>query len=297
MSAQSATPAVDREAVRRQYRYEALTWPEINEAIAQEKVIVLPVGSVEQHGHHLPLDVDFRLASSVCQAAGQQSPADMLVMPPVSYGYCHHVMDFPGTINVEPTTFVRLLLDITRSVAYHGFKRIVLVNGHGSNHPLVEQAGRQTCLQTDAVCCTLSWWQLVADYWNSEVRTSGRGGCAHACELETSMYLHLDETGVRTDRIRGALPDYLNVPGAEQWQWTDLTMGAGPATIVEWTASYSETGSFGAPEQATAEKGRLAFEHSVNRLVELVRWLKARPPMPRREHHATAPTFPLPFGY
>ena len=297
MSAQSATPAVDREAVRRQHRYEALTWPEINEAIAQEKVIVLPVGSVEQHGHHLPLDVDFRLASSVCQAAGKQSPADMLVMPPVSYGYCHHVMDFPGTINVEPTTFVRLLLDITRSVAYHGFKRIVIVNGHGSNHPLVEQAGRQTCLQTDAVCCTLSWWQLVADYWNREVRTSGRGGCAHACELETSMYLHLDEAGVRTDRIRGALPDYLNVPGSEQWQWTDLTMGAGPATIVEWTASYSETGSFGAPEQATAEKGRLAFEHAVNRLVELVRWLKARPPMPRREHHATAPTFPLPFGY
>ena len=297
MSAQSATPAVDREAVRRQHRYEALTWPEINEAIAQEKVIVLPVGSVEQHGHHLPLDVDFRLASSVCQAAGQQSPADMLVMPPVSYGYCHHVMDFPGTINVEPTTFVRLLLDITRSVAYHGFKRIVLVNGHGSNHPLVEQAGRQTCLQTDAVCCTLSWWQLVADYWNSEVRTSGRGGCAHACELETSMYLHLDEAGVRTDRIRGALPHYLNVPGGEQWQWVDLTMGAGPATIVEWTASYSETGSFGAPEQATAEKGRLAFEHSVNRLVELVRWLRARASMPRREHHATAPTFPLPFGY
>ncbi len=289
---------VDAEAVRGQHRYELLTWPEINEAVAQEKVVVLPVGSVEQHGHHLPLDVDVRLASSVCLAAGAGAPAEMLVMPPVSYGYCHHVMDFPGTINVQPTTFVNLLLDITRSVAYHGFKRIVLVNGHGSNHPLVEQVGRQTNLQTDALCCTFSWWQLVADYWNKEVRTSGPGGCAHACELETSMYLHLDGDGVRRDRVRGALPDYVTqVPGGEEWQWVDLTLGAGPASIIGWTSSYSETGSFGAPELATEEKGRLVFDHAVTRLTDLVRWFRARPMEPRREHHATPPTFPLPFEF
>ena len=294
----TGAPAVDHEAVRRQHRYEALTWPEINEAVAQGKVVVLPVGSVEQHGYHLPLDVDYRLASAVCQAAGQRAPEEMLVLPQVSYGYCHHVMDFPGTINIEPTTFVRFLLDITRSVAYHGFKRIVIVNGHGSNHPLVEQAGRQTCLQTDALCATLSWWQLIADYWNAEVRTSGRGGCAHACELETSLYLHLDEAGVRRDRVRGALPDFVTrVPDGEQWQWVDLTLGAGPANIQQWTSTYSETGSFGAPEEATAEKGRLVFDHAANRLVDLVRWLKSRPELPRRERHATPPTFPLPFGY
>ena len=141
------------------------------------KVVVLPVGSVEQHGHHLPLDVDVKLASRVCRRGRRgAAPAEMLILPPVNYGYCHHVMDFPGTINIEPTTFVRFLLDITRSVAYHGFKRIIIVNGHGSNHPLVEQAGRQTFLQTDALCCTLSWWQLVADYWNKEVRDIGHTG-------------------------------------------------------------------------------------------------------------------------
>jgi creatinine amidohydrolase len=291
-------PAVDAEAVRRQYRYEALTWPEINEAVAQEKVIVVPVGSVEQHGYHLPLDVDVKLASSVCAAAGKRAPETMLVLPPVSYGYCHHVMDFPGTINLQPTTFVNLLLDITRSVAYHGFKRILLVNGHGSNHPLVEQAGRQTNLQTDALCCTLSWWQLVADRWNAEIRESGRGGCAHACELETSMYLHLDGDGVRRDRIKGALPEFVtDVPDGEQWQWVDLTLGAGPASIISWTASYSETGSFGAPELATEEKGRLVFDHAVDRLVDLVGWLRARPRAPRREHHTAPPTFDLPFGF
>lgn len=291
-------PAVDPEAVRRQHRYEALTWPEINEAIRQRKVAVLPVGSVEQHGYHLPLDVDFRLASSVCLGAGERAPSEMLILPPVSFGYCHHVMDFPGTINIQPSTFINFLLDITRSLAYHGFKRIILVNGHGSNYHLVEQAGRQTCLQTDALCATLSWWQLVADYWNKEVRTSPPGGCAHACELETSMYMHLYGDGVRADRIKGAFPEFVtDIPGGEEWMWVDLTAGAGPVQIVEWTSTYSESGSFGAPEQATAEKGRLAYEHAVGRLVDLVRWHKDRPAPPRREHHDTPPTMPLPFGF
>lgn len=288
---------VDAEAVGREFRYERLTWPEINAAVGQEKVIVLPVGSVEQHGHHLPLDVDMRLATSVCLAAGARAPEAMLVMPAVTYGYCHHVMDFPGTINVSPATFVNLLLDIGRSVAYHGFKRIVMVNGHGSNHHLVELASRQINLQTDALCTMLSWWQLAADYWNREVRESGPGGCAHACELETSVYLHLDEAGVRRDRVKGAIATYMtDIPGGMEWQTVDLTGSSGPATLVEWTSTYTETGSVGEPELATAAKGELAFEHATERLVGLVRWFKDRPTPPRVDHHDVAPTFALPFG-
>ncbi len=290
-------PTASRDAVAREYRYELLTWPEIDEAVALRKAVVLPVGSTEQHGPHLPLDVDAKLSAAVAYEAGRRSPEDLLVLPPVAYGYCHHVMDFPGTINIEPTTFVKLLLDITRSVAYHGFKRIVILNGHGSNHPLVEEAGRQTILQTDALCLTLSWWQLVADYWNSEVRTSAiPGGCAHACELETSMYLHVDGAHVRTDRVRSELPAFMALPGAAEWHYTDLTK-ASPATIVEWTSTYTQTGVIGEAEQATAEKGRRVFEHAVARMIEMVRWFRARPRPERREHHATSPTFPLPFGW
>ena len=221
----------------------------------------------------------------------------MLVLPPVSYGYCHHVMDFPGTINVQPTTFVNLLIDIATSVAYHGFTRIVLVNGHGSNHPLVEQAARQVTLRTGALCLNISWWQLIADYWNEEVRESGPGGSAHACELETSMYLHIDGDRVRKDRVKGALADYLTgLEGGAEWQMADLTLGSGPATIVEWTSSTTETGSFGAPELATAEKGRLVFERTTERLVELVDWFRTRPASERQEHHAKPPSFPCRSG-
>ena len=289
--------SIERDFVRGEHRYELLTWPEINEAVAQEKVVVLPIGSVEQHGHHLPLDVDVKLASSVCNAAGVRAPETMLVLPAVGYGFTHHVMNFPGTVNVSPVTFVNMLIDIGSSVAYHGFRRIVMVNGHGSNHPLVEQAGRQISLKTGALCLNISWWQLIAEYWNEEVRESGPGGCAHACELETSMYMHVDPDGVRRDRITGAPPDYLDLEGGTEWQKVDLTLGSGPATIVEWTSCTSETGAFGAPELATDEKGRLVFERSAERLAEMVAWFRTRPDLPRRDRHTELPSVELPFGF
>lgn len=298
MAAGPEMDAVDSAHVRNEFRYEKLTWPEINEAIAQQKVVVLPVAAVEQHGHHLPIDVDVLQVVSVCQEAGRRAPASMLVMPAVQYGYCHHVLDFPGTISIQPTTFVNYLLDITRSLAWHGFERIVLINGHGSNHPLVEQAARQTILQTDALCAFLSWWQLGATYWNQELRDSGPGGSAHACELETSMYLHLDEGGVRKERIRGTVhEDVLEIPGADKWQWVDLTMGSGPAGIVGWTSQMSETGSIGMPELGSAEKGEKLFEHVVTELIELVGWLQTRPVRPRRDHHLAERSDPMPFGF
>ncbi len=291
-------PTNVRETVAQEYRYELLTWPEINEAVALKKVVVLPVGSTEQHAPHLPLDVDAKLSSAVAYEAARRAPEEMLILPPVAYGYCHHVMDFPGTINIEPSTFVRFLLDITRSVAYHGFKRLVILNGHGSNHPLVEEAGRQTILQTDALCVTLSWWQLVGAFWNKELRTSVvPGGCAHACELETSMYLHVDRPHVREGLIEGRLPEYMQLPGEHEWHSTDLTAATGPATLIEWTSAYTETGVIGEAHKATPDKGRRVFEHAVTQMIAMVRWLRNRPAPPRRDHHAEAPTFALPFGW
>lgn len=291
-------PDDERTRALEEHRFERLTWREINEAVTLEKVIVLPVGSTEQHGYHLPLDVDTRLASSVAFEAARRANTEMLVLPPISYGYTHHVMDFPGTINIEPSTLVRFVLDVTRSVAHHGFRRIVILNGHGSNHPLLEQAGRQTTVQTDALCMTLSWWNLVATYWNEQVRTSvNPGGCAHAGELETSMYLHIDGASVRADRIEGALPDYMSLPGAERWQYVDLTGGSGPATIVEWTSSYTESGAFGRPQEATAEKGSLVFEHAVTQFIDLVRWFRTRPALQRKDRRVAAASPDLPFGF
>jgi creatinine amidohydrolase/Fe(II)-dependent formamide hydrolase-like protein len=112
------------------------------------------------------------------------------------------------------------------------------------------------------------------------------------------MCLSLDPDRMRTDCIRGALSRYMtHVPDGDHWQWTDLSLGGDPTTITGWTSSFSDTGTIGSPELASAEKGTLAFTHTVDRLVSLVRSMSDRPLKTRHEHHATPPTFPLPFGF
>ena len=91
--------------------------------------------------------------------------------------------------------------------------------------------------------------------------------------------------------------DTTDIPDGETWSWNDLTLGHGPATIVSWTSSYSDTGSFGAPELATAEKGDRVFAHAVEHLVALATWMRDRPKEERQDLHATPPTFPLPFAW
>jgi creatinine amidohydrolase len=127
-----------------EYRYNRLTWAEMNDAIAMNKVILLPTGSTEQHGRHLPLDVDLFLAESVCLEVGRRVPDKVLVLPAIAYGLNFHHIDFPGTIHIEPEVFIAFCLNITKSVAYHGFTKILLVNGHGSNTPLIDLVARRT---------------------------------------------------------------------------------------------------------------------------------------------------------
>ncbi len=278
-----------------EYRYEKLTWPEINDAIDLGKVCIVPCGAVEQHGPHLPLDVDLVCPTGIAKGAGQLAPEKMLVLPIVAYGYTGHVMDFPGTINSDYQNFMNHVLDITRSLAYHGFKKIILLNGHGSNMPNLNLVARRTNLETDAECILAAWWELLSV--DKEFMTNWReskfpGGCAHACELETSLYLYLDEDNVRKDKIKNGTISFNeeNSP----FNYVDL-MCQGPATIVSWTSSYSDTGVLGEAELATVEKGKAAYDEAVKQLVQLVTWFKDRPKDQRKSHHRNPPTMPMPW--
>ena len=171
-----------------EYRYHRLTWEEINDAIAAQKVVVLPTGSTEQHGPHLPLDVDAFLVESVCLELGRRAADRVLVLPTVSFGLNRHHIDFPGTIHIEPETFIAFCLNITKSVAYHGFEKILIVNGHGSNTPLVDLVARKTILATHSLCAAVNYFSLGVEAFN---RVKETPVMAHADEFETSLYLHL----------------------------------------------------------------------------------------------------------
>ncbi|MCB0153605.1 MAG: creatininase family protein, partial [Anaerolineae bacterium] len=176
-----------RPTVTEQYLYAKLTWPELRQAAEMNKVIVLPVGSTEQHGKHLPIDVDNFLINNLALTAGQRAPDKILVAPLIPYGFNVHAFDFPGTMHVPRDPFVDYVVDVCKSFSYHGFKRIILYDGHGSNMPPLNLAARRVALETDAMCACLIWVSLLAvdpDHMQSWRESRIPGGCAHACELE-----------------------------------------------------------------------------------------------------------------
>src|SRR6476660_7553744 len=103
------------------FRYEEFTWPEIREAVAQNRVAVLPVGTVEQHGPHLPLVTDVLTATEMSRRAVAKIPDQASLLPSVYYSFNEHHMDFPGTIAVKGETIIQYVSDIGRSLARHGF--------------------------------------------------------------------------------------------------------------------------------------------------------------------------------
>ena len=276
------------------HRFENLTWPEVNDAVEKGLIPVLPVGTVEQHGPHLPLKVDLWSADSITDEAARRRPDRLLAMPVIPYGYTTHVMDFPGTVTVHHETFIRYVVDVIKSVAYHGFKKVIVVNGHGSNAPPLDIAARRANIETDAVVSMTSWWSLVAV--DPEFKARWResefpGGCAHACELETSLALRLDESLVRKDLIKSH-ETWTNAQRSE-FESVDL-FGSGPVAVTSWTSTYTETGVCGSAALATAEKGELLFEEAVNRLTEWGDEFYARRYPTRTDHHRQPPTTPVP---
>jgi len=277
-----------------EYRYEKLTWPEINEAIQQNQVCIIPCGAVEQHGEHLPLDVDLVCPGGIARGVGEANPDRLLVLPTIQYGYTGHVMDFPGTINTHYETFIKQVLDVTKSLAYHGFKKIILLNGHGSNMPNLDLAARRTNLETDAECCLIAWWNLLSvdpEFLPGWRESQFPGGISHACELETSLYLYLDEENVRKDRIHNHIS---TLNDGNPYIWGDL-LGKGPAALVSWTSTYSPRGVMGQPELATREKGEQVYNEAVKQLSAIVEFFRERPRDTRQRHQTDRPTMPIPW--
>jgi len=254
-------------------RYNRLTWPEMNKAIEEQPVVLLPTGSTEQHGLHMPLDVDVFLAESVCLEVARRAEGKALVLPPVSFGLNMHHIDFPGTIHIEPETFIAFCLNITKSVAYHGFKKILIVNGHGSNYPLVDIVARNTVLATESLCAAVNYLSFAVEAFE-EVRESEV--IAHADEIETSIYLHLAPERVRMDRatadddVRGK---FVTSDSTTHVRFNDI-----------W-GRWTKVGVHGDPTCATAEKGKVAFEGAVSAIVELVEEWKNWPICERSDQH------------
>ncbi len=268
------------------YRYDELTWPEMREAIARQPVILLPFGTVEDHGPHLPLNTDNVIVEAICLEAARRAPEEMLVMPLVAYGLDEHHIDFPGTVSVDMQTLIAYVADVAMSPARHGFTHILIVNGHGSNASIADLAARRVVLETGAICGAVSPNAAIdptlAEPTFSRMRRSGPGGVAHAGEYETAMMLYLRPDLVQMDRavreIGQVKLTYFNwdhpEPSALAWQ--------------DWWSRMSESGVCGDPTVATAEFGRALFETTVENFIRFVREFRTIPLRPRRDHHPSS---------
>jgi creatinine amidohydrolase len=257
-----------------EYHYNRLTWEEMNDAIAAQKVVILPTGSTEQHGPHLPLDVDAFLAESVCLELGRRVPDRVLVLPTVSFGLNRHHIDFPGTIHVEPEVFIAFCLNITKSVAYHGFEKILIVNGHGSNSPLVDLVARKTVLATHSLCAAVNYYTLGVEAFQAVRETPVM---AHADEFETSLYLHLAPERVRMDKAvvgNDVMGKYMSSDSTSPY-----------VRFNDYWGRWTKLGVHGDPTAATAEKGKIIWDAILSRLIELVDEFRAWPIAPRSDQH------------
>ena len=247
----------------------------MNDAIAMQKLVVLPVGSTEQHGPHLPLDTDVFLCETVCLEVGKRVPDKVLVLPPVSYGLNLHHIDFPGTIHIEPETFIAFCLNITKSVAYHGFQKILLVNGHGSNAPLVDLVARKTVLATESLCFATSYFNFATEAFEAVRETEI---IAHTDEFEVSLYLHLAGDRVKMEQAvadNDRMGEYLSSDSTSKY----------PVRFNDYWGRWTRLGVHGDPTKATAEKGRIIFEAAVEGLVGLVDELREWPIEKRSDQH------------
>jgi len=270
--------------------FDELTWPDVNDAVGEGKIPIFSVGCVEEHGPHLPLQTDWVIAHRVAEEASARSEGELLVMPPVPYGYITHGMDFPGCITVGWRHLFDQCMDITKSLAYHGFRKMIILNGHGSNWLPLELAGRRTNLETEAVCAVTDCMKLVAV--DPEFRAGWTMGefpeTSHGGDVETSLMLHLAPKTVRKEKI------VRQSPYSTAEYYSDVTAGRNLVNVFGWTSATTPSGSFGRPDLATAERGRLLFEEMVEQLVTFVSAFRAEPYQPRVDHHARPPSIEFP---
>lgn len=245
------------------YLLAELTWPEAEERFKQVDIALLPIGAVEQHGPHLPLDTDAfdadYLARRVAEACSTPKP---LVLPPILYGVSYHHQDFSGTLSVSPETQARLVYEIGLSAARCGVKKLVMINGHGGNAPALHLAAQMINRDAHIFTCVDTGESSDTDVHE----LVGAPNDVHAGEIETSTTLAIRPALVKMNLAPRMVPKFSG-------HYLDFTSKRSVGWYA-YTKKISKTGVIGDATKASAEKGERIWEIMTRRLVELVEDLK-----------------------
>jgi len=217
--------------------WEELRRSEFEEAVRGDAIVIIPVGSMEQHGNHLPVNTDTSCCFTVAVRAAQAiDEFPVLVLPPVWVSYSPHHMTYPGTITLKFQTFVEVLTQIASCVHAQGFKKIVFLNGHGGNTPTIAALRVKLPSEDNIPAIGYTYWELPSvPEQLRKISQSDKGSIGHAGEMETSLQLYLQPALVDKRKLKW-------VPGV-----------------------------LGDPSKGTRDKGERLVNAAVDALVELLR--------------------------
>lgn len=257
-------PASSSNGRRGGYLWAELTWPEVETRLREMDVAILPVGSIEQHGPHLPLDTDAfdaeYLALRIAEACSDPKP---LVLPLIPYGVSYEHSEFKGTICIDNDTLAALVYEIGMNCARNGVNKLVIINGHGGNIPALNFAAQMITRDTKIFVCVDTGETSDVDIY----RIAETQNDIHAGEIETSTSLAVRPHLVKMEKAAKCLPRFSS-------RYLDFTSKRKVSWYVH-TKKISQSGVIGDPTKASAKKGERMWQIMIAHLVALVEDLKS----------------------
>ena len=241
-----------------------LTWPEVKALDFEKLVVLFPTGSFEQHGPHLPFTTDTDIVTAIAEKVEQSITDRVLLVPTLWPGISTHHMHFPGTLDVPQMAYIQVITELGKSMASMGGKKVFILNGHGGNDTPIRAALRELkTLVPGTRFVFASYWTLAANTLRA-VRESEPGGMGHACEMETSIMLHLHPGRVKIERAVRDGP-----PHTDPYRKADMQY-ARPVYFVNEFHEVTQSGVMGHPDLASAEKGKRFFDGIVTEVSTFV---------------------------
>ena len=247
-------------------RYGDKRWIDIDAMDKDRVVVVCPIGSLEQHGHHLPLLTDTYLVTEVAERIERKLSDKVLLTPTLWLGASDHHLDFPGTVSVPNSFYVGMVKNIVRSFVKHGFRRVVFLNGHGGNiapgEVAVTEMAHSHDDSDDTMVVFANYWALAGDGFAPEKHGMQTPEVTHACEYETSMMQAVRDDLVHLEDAKAGEP-IIDSPFYHSEH-------GGRVSLASRFHRLTPTGAMGHPEFATPEKGESLLSSAAEEVIAFI---------------------------
>lgn len=236
-------------------KWAEMTWKEIDQ-LDRNTLLILPVGSTEQHGERLPVETDALFAEYWAKKTAEEIP-DSILLPTLNYGMSWHHTAFPGTISLDGPVYALVIRNILESVARAGFHKVLIANGHGGNHKWIEQAIAEVREIYPDMVFSNPVIELIRDNDFKKIADSFGEDIVHAGAMEVSQIAAIEPEKVRRSSV------VTNVPTGAKW-------GEGTNSPSEWKQKFP-MGQKGDQRNCQVDKGEVLNKFIVLKLLEIAK--------------------------